>query len=143
MLRVTTQSGDEYRIWLTRRFSGLLFRMLEKEIDKHGGSVSLGSSQKTRQMFREGAFEKQFEPEKTARFPLGKQGFLGFAIKTKNAGEGNLLLEILPEQGEGVTINLNPSLLYMLHNLLSQGLMKAEWQKQITASREQDSRQVH
>lgn len=143
LLRVTTQAGDEYRIWLTRRFSGLLFRVLEKEMDKFGGPVSLGSQQKTRQMFKAGAFEKQFEPGETARFPLGEQGFLAFGIKTRNTGEDNLLLEILPEQGEGVTINLSPSLLYMLHNLLAQGMMKAEWQKQITEFRERDSMRVH
>ena len=143
LLRVATQAGDEYRIWLTRRFTGLLFKVLEKEMDKHGGIASIGTNQKTTQMFKSGAFEKQFEHEKTVNFPLGEQGFLAYGIKTANSAEGNLILEIIPEQGQGVTINLNSSLLYMMHNLLSQGVMKAEWQQQLSDIQDKSSGQVH
>ena len=143
LLRVTTHSGDEFRIWLTRRFTGLLFSILEKEMDKRGGINKLGTSDKTRQMFKAGAFEKKFEHEKTVNYPLGEQGFLAFGIKVSNAEEGNILLELLPEKGPGVTINLNSSLLYMMHNLLSQGVMKAEWQQQVSETKDQISSQVH
>lgn len=143
MLRVSTQSGDEYRIWLTRRFTGLLFKVLENEMDKRGGIAALGNKQQTRQMFKSGAFEKKFDEEKSVSFPLGEQGFLAFGIKSANSGDDNLVLELLPEEGPGVTINLNPSLLYLMHNLISQGLIKAEWQQQIAELQNQSSLKVH
>jgi len=143
LLRVTTQKGDEYRIWLTRRFTGLLFSVLKTEMDKHGGIASVGTNQKTRQMFKAGAFEKKFEKEKTVNFPLGEQGFLAYGIKSSSTPKGDLLLELLPEKGAGVTMNLNKSLLYMLHNLLSQGLIKADWHQQIINLQDEASRHVH
>lgn len=143
MLRVTTQAGDEYRIWLTRRFTGLLFKVLENEMDKRGGIAAIGNKQQTRQMFKAGAFEKQFEEEKSINYPLGEEGFLAFGIKSANKQNGDLMLELLPEEGQGVTINLNASLLYMMHNLVSQSLIKAEWQRQVTDSANQDSLKVH
>jgi len=141
LLRVTTQKGDEYRVWLTRKFSGILLDILIKEMDKHGGAPAIGSSQQTKQMFKAGAFEKSFEHEKSTNYPLGETGFLAFAIKTTNASKGNLHLEILPERGAGVTFTLNKSLLYMFHNLLIQGITRAEWR--ITSNQDALSKRVH
>ena len=143
LLRVTTQKGDEYRIWLTRRFTGLLFNVLNAQMDKYGGINSIRTNQQTKQMFKAGAFEKTFEKEKTVNFPLGEQGFLAYGIKSSSTPKGDLLLELLPEKGAGVTMNLNKSLLYMLHNLLSQGLIKADWHQQIINLQDETSRHVH
>ena len=143
LLKVTTRSGDEFRVWLTRRFTTLLFSVLAKEMEKHGGAVTLGARQDVRKMFKAGAFEKQFDPEKTVNFPLGEEGFLAYGIKTNNSPEGNLNIEIMPERGQGVTFNLHPPLLYMMHNLLTQGVMKASWDQQIPGFQEQNSQQVH
>ena len=143
LLKVTTRKGDEFRIWLTRRFTGLLFCVLKTEMDKHGGIASIGTSQQTRQMFKTGAFDKAFEHEKVLNFPLGEQGFLAYGIKSSSTPQGELVLEILPEKGAGVTMNLNKSMLYMLHNLLSQGSIKAEWHQQIINLQDEASRHVH
>lgn len=143
LLRATTTQGDEYRVWLTRRYTGLLFNVLNKEMDKFGGLTTIGNNEKTRNMFKAGAFEKKFEQEKTSNFPLGQDGFLGYGIKTRNSRDGNLILELSPEDGMGVTLNLNASLMYMLHNLLNQGCMKAEWNKKILDNVIESSRHVH
>lgn len=128
LLRVTTRLGDEYRIWLTRRFTAMLLALLDKAMDKYGGSASLGSSSKTKAMFKAGAMEKAFDEDKTTNFPLGKKGFLAYGIKSADTPGGNLHLEILPEKGAGVSLNLDKPLLYMVHNLLTQGIARAEWQ---------------
>lgn len=143
LLRITTTAGDEFRIWLTRRFTTLLFSILGKEMDKYGGAVSLGTRQDTKKMFKAGAFEKRFEPDKTVNFPLGDEGYLAYGIKTGNSAEGNLNIEILPEKGQGVTFNLHPPLLYMMHNLLTQGVIEASWDQQIPGFQERESKQVH
>lgn len=127
LLRVTTRLGNEYRVWLTRRFTGLLLAILDKAMDQYGGAASLGASPKTRAMFKAGAMEKAFDEEKTTNFPLGKKGFLAYGIKSSDTPEGNLHVEIFPEKGAGVSLNLDKPLLYMFHNLLTQGIARAEW----------------
>ena len=127
LLRVTTRLGDEYRIWLTRRYTALLLNMLDKAMDKYGGAASLGASPRTKAMFKGGAMEKAFDEDKTTNFPLGKKGFLAYGIKSTDSPEGNMHLEILPKKGAGVSLNLDKPLLYMFHNLLTQGMARAEW----------------
>jgi hypothetical protein len=141
LLRVTTQQGDEYRIWLTRRFTTLLLNVLNNEMDKFGGAAKIGSDPKTRDMFKAGAMEKSFEQEKVINYPFGKEGFLAYAIKTAGTSKGNIQLEILPEKGQGVSMNLDKPLLYMCHTLLDQGISQAEWY--IPGSQDPVSRRVH
>ena len=143
MLRVTTQLGNEYRVWMTRRFTNLLFNVLKKEMDRHGGVVTVAASKQTRQMFDAGAFNKPFEHEKTVSLPLGEQGFLAYGIKSHDSQGDVLVLELLPEKGQGITLNLNKTLLYMLYNLLSQGIVRAEWHRQIEMFEDASSQHVH
>ena len=141
LLRASTRHGDEYRVWLTRRFTSLLMKILLKEMDKYGGSASLGANPKTRAMFKAGAMDKSFEEDKATNYPLGKTGFLAYAVKTADTPDGNLRLEILPKKGKGVSVNLDKPLLYMIHNLLSQGIARAEWH--LVYSQEPQSGRVH
>ena len=127
MLRMNTQAGSEYRVWLTRRFSGLLLELLNKEIDKHGGVPTLASTPETRNMFKQGAMEKRYEEEKAVNYPLGEAGFLASKINYKTTNEGVLNLEILPENGKGINLNLNKTLLFMFYNLLTQGCAQSGW----------------
>jgi len=141
LLRASTRHGDEYRVWLTRRFTALLLDILTKEMDKYGGSASLGANPRTKAMFKAGAMEKKYEEDKTTNFPLGKNGFLAYAVKTAGIPDGNLHLEILPKKGKGVSVNLDKPLLYMFHNLLTQGIARAEWH--LVYGQEPQSGRVH
>ncbi len=127
MLRMSTKAGDEYRVWLTRRFSGLLLELLNKEIDKHGGVPTLASTSETKKMFKQEAMEKPYEAEKTTAYPLGESGFLAAKINYKTSEEGVLMLEILPEYGKGINLNLNKTLLFMFYNLVMQGCSQSGW----------------
>jgi len=127
MLRMNTQAGDEYRVWLTRRFAGLLVELLNKEIDKYGGIPTLASTPETKKLFKQGAMEKPYEEEKIINYPLGEAGFLASKINYKSTEEGVLALEILPEKGKGINLNLNKTLLFMFYNLLAQGCSQSGW----------------
>lgn len=141
LMRASTQQGDEYRIWLTRRFTGLLANILMQAMDKFGGAAALGANPATRSMFKAGAMDKAFDTDKATEFPLGKNGFLAWAIKTADTPEGNLHLELLPKKGQGVSLNLDKPLLYLFHNLLSQGIARAEWH--LGQGQEAQSARVH
>lgn len=126
LMRATTRNGDEYRVWFTRRYAGLLMNIINKGINEHGGMTTLASASQTTDMIKGGALEKPFENNVT-NFPLGEKGMLAFGIKT-NVGKDKILnLQLLPENGQGMTLKLNDSLLYMFHNLLSQGIARADW----------------
>lgn len=127
MLRVTTKNGEEYRLWLTRRYTALLLKILQKRMDQYGGAPTLASAQETRKMFKQGATEKKFEAEKSVNLPLGEEGILAFRINSDVTRNGTLALQLLPDKGEGVTLNLSKSLLYMFYNMISQGTAQAEW----------------
>ena len=126
LLRVSSRGGEEFRLWLTRRYTGMLINILKQELAKFGGEPTLASSDETKNMIKAGAFQQGFD-EGSGRFPLGESGVLGFRINTGVSGEGVLRLELLPEQGQGISVNLNKTLLYMLHNLITQGIDQAGW----------------
>ncbi len=126
LMRATTKNGDEYRVWFTRRYAGILMDILNKSINERGGMTTLGSTPQTSKMLKGGALEKPFKPG-VKNYPLGEKGMLAFGIK-KNVGKDKILnLQLLPENGQAMTLNLNDSLLYMFHNLLSQGIARADW----------------
>ena len=61
MLRINTLAGDEFRVWLTRKFTELLLNLLNKEIDKHGGVPTFASTPETKELFKKGAMEKNMK----------------------------------------------------------------------------------
>lgn len=126
LMRATTQNGNEYRVWFTRRYAGLLMDILNKGMNERGGMTTLGSKPQTSNMIKDGALEKPFEGS-VKNYPLGEDGILGFGIKTNMTEDKILNLQLLPENGQGITLNLNDALLYMFHNLLSQSLASANW----------------
>lgn len=92
-----------------------------------GGAPTVASSEETTKMLKSGALEKKYDKENVKNFPLGEAGVLAYRINTRNADKGNVIIELLPEKGGGVTLNLNKSLLYMVHNILTQGITQANW----------------
>ena len=126
LMRATTKNGDEFKVWFTRKYASLLMDIFNKRIHERGGMTTLGSKPQTTQMLKGGALEKSFK-ETVNNYPLGEEGILGFGIKTNVTEDKILNLNLSPENGQGVTLNLNDSLLYMFHNLLSQGIARADW----------------
>lgn len=126
-LRITTQGGDEYRAWLTRRYCRLLLAVLEQEMDKLGGQPAVASRPQTRELLHQGALEQPFQDDDARHLPLGEDGFLAYALNGRPREDGGLTLELRPRTGQGFTLNLDASLLFMLHNLLQQGISRADW----------------
>jgi hypothetical protein len=133
LLKVRT-GPDEFRVWLTRRFTALLVNVLHNRVDEQGGEQELASSQATRSGLRGGAFEQPYDEQAQVRYPLGEAGVLGFRINAGKAEAGLLNLQLLPEQGEGISIALDKAMLYMLMNLLEQSLGTTDWNLQLPAS---------
>jgi hypothetical protein len=125
LLRASTGAGQEFRLWLTRRYAGLLAGVLQQQIDKAGGVHKLASDRQTTQQLRGGAFDHEYEGGRD--FPLSEAGILGFGIKTSELANGNLVLQLLPKEGPGLNLTLDPPLLYLLQTLLEQAILQADW----------------
>ncbi|GJM05867.1 MAG: hypothetical protein DHS20C09_18630 [marine bacterium B5-7] len=128
LIRTSTEENNEYLIWLTRRFTKLLLTILDKEIEKRGGTTSLSTKKETKKLYTEGAFEKPYAEEKLKTRPLGEHGILAFGIKTGTDNSGNMILELQSETKQGITLTLNDTLLYMFYSLLTQSIERSEWQ---------------
>jgi hypothetical protein len=127
LLRTSTENNDEYLIWLTRRYTKLLVDIFDKEIEKRGGTTTLGSKKETTKLYEEGAFEKPYVEETPKNHPLGENGVLAFGIKTGTDEQGNFTLVLQSESGQGITYNLNDTLIYMFYSLLMQSIERAGW----------------
>ena len=127
LLRTLTESNDEYLFWLTRRFTKLLTDIFDKEIESRGGTTTIGAKKETTNLLNEGAFDQPYVEEIPKKHPLGKDGALAFGIKTGKDDNGNLVLIIQSESGQGITYNLSDTLIYMFYSLLTQSVARAEW----------------
>jgi len=139
LLKISTKNNDEYRLWLTRRYCSMLIKLFNQEIDKYGGEPTVAASDEAKKMYKDGALEKAYEAENNS-FPLGENGVLAFRINKGDARNGNISLELSPEDGRGITLNLNKTLIYMFNNILMQGVQQAGWNLLETGF---SSREVH
>lgn len=139
LLRVSNLQGDEFRIWLTRRYTALLLNVLNKQMEKSGGAPTVAASEETKRLFKAGALERKYASDNSS-FPLGENGFLAYRINSSATPEGVLHLELSPEQGQGVALHLTNAMLYMFSNILHQGIDRAGWN---LAKEDNVSMQVH
>lgn len=130
LLKASTTADIEYRVWLTRRFTSLLLRVLTQQMDKIGGVQAAASQPQTLEHLKSGAFNQPYEEPSGSHFPLGEEGILAFRINAGDFSGGSLKLQLLPEEGAGVNFALDKSMLYMFHNLLEQGVSKTDWNLQ-------------
>jgi|Laugrespbdmm15sn_2_1035079.scaffolds.fasta_scaffold26981_2 hypothetical protein len=127
LLRARTGANSELRVWLTRRYANLLLQVLCTRMDKAGGIQNLSSDRGTLERFRQGAFDQQYKVESIRAYPLGEEGVLGFRVNVQDAGAGVTSLQLSPEHGQGLVLNLDPSMLYLIFNLLEQAILQADW----------------
>lgn len=135
LLRVTGGPGGEFRVWLTRRYSELLLNVLINIMDKNGGMRGIASHPDTLNVLRGNAFTQHtgssipVDPE--AAMPLGADGILGYRITYGATLSGNTSLQLLPEQGPGVNLDLDRTMVYLIYNLLEQGVAQADWRVRV------------
>ncbi len=127
LLKARTSDENELRIWLTRRYTSLLINVLVQQMDKAGGMMELASNKSTLEQFKGGAFTHNYEPHPLQNFPLGENGVLGYRINAGRNADAKTNLQLLPENGDGLNLVLDKSMLFMFYNLLEQALVHAEW----------------
>jgi len=134
LLRVSTDNRLEVRLWLTRRMLRLLWPLLVQMV-RSSPEVALQSNPQARDalvgMQHEKAlsranFAKSFE-ELPREMPLGAEPILVAHLQASKDGEGNQVLGLLPQQGQGIHLTLDNTLLHSLCKLLQNAVAKSGW----------------
>ncbi len=135
LLKVNAAESGEYRIWLTRRYTEILGNILAEIMETEGGIQDIASHHDTISYLKNGVFEQEYgqasdlsgEAQASQAYPLGAGGILGFRITYGREDSGNIQLQLLPAQGPGLNFSLNRSMLFLMYNLLEQGVAKTDW----------------
>jgi hypothetical protein len=137
LLRFSTRQGEEYRLWLTRRFVRLLWPPLLQAVSAEFAAVTAGSPDARRSLM--GLQQKEVlaaanftDPFRHASpgapsFPLGEQPLLAHKLVLGSIGPGKTRLHFMPLQGDGVDMVLNRETAHSLLKLLSDACAKTDW----------------
>ena len=132
LLRINTTSRDEFRFWLTRRFSQLIIKALKVHCDADP-DISTQSTVDAKQAVQsykqeaantQGTFNQSFEQSES--YPLGESPMLAHKLVYKVEGEKmNMFIE--PVNGSGINLNLDSKLNFNIIKLLRTANDNAKW----------------
>jgi len=133
LLRVRSSDDAEYRFWITRRYLALLWPMLMKMADAFSSRKAPGDPL-TRNALAELAhgeavskadFDSAYQDG--SLFPLGEEPILLARITVKPLEGNTQTLTLLPQQGQGINLELDERLVHVLARLLQEAAAVAEW----------------
>jgi len=139
LFRMNTKNRQEFRFWMTRRYVGILWHSLTNIISKAEKSKEeapkpapvdpLVESTKVEMKHQEMVSKSDFKTEyqESTYLPLGEQPALLFSVAVKPNPNGQAMLCMHPEKGEGVELALNEQILHSLCKLIAETTEKAEW----------------
>jgi hypothetical protein len=134
LLRVSTDNELEVRLWLTRRALRLLWPLLLQML-RSSPEIALQSNPQARDALvgmqhemalRQANFTAAFK-EAPREMPLGAEPVLVTRIQANQDDRGNQVLGLLPQQGQGVHLTLDNTLLHALCKLLQTAVAKSDW----------------
>lgn len=133
LLRVRSSDDAEFRFWITRRYLALLWPMLMKMADAFSGRKAPGDPL-TRSALAElahgeavGKADFGSAYQDGSLFPLGEEPILLARITVKPLAGNTQTLSLLPQQGQGINLELDEKLVHVLARLLQEAANAAEW----------------
>ncbi|HIO92537.1 MAG TPA: hypothetical protein EYG68_06800 [Leucothrix mucor] len=135
LLRMNTVAQEEFRFWLTRRFTALFHPLLSNslqsspEVKKQAAPINkeaVLSFQKEKAQSKV-QYNTTFEPS-PKKYPLGEQPLLISSASIKNKGKNNYLLQLSSPDNTGIDFALDQNLLHVLTGLITDALPKTNWQ---------------
>ena len=135
MLRVSTVSGEEALLWLTRRCVLRLWPLLVGGVEASPDVAQRVVDPETKKALLEfqhekalsqAQFGKQYADTPRTR-PLGDNPLLVTKLQRRAGQDGRLVIGLLPTQGEGIFLTLDEPLLHGFIKLLQKAVERAEW----------------
>jgi hypothetical protein len=134
LLRLSTDSGAEVLLWLTRRcvkrlwpvLLGLAQAKLEiaTQPNPEARKALLGFQHE--KALSQADFSKPYQEQPRER-PLGTEPLLVSRIQPRRDAQGRHVLGLLPSEGQGVHITLDDGLLHGFAKLMQNAVAKADW----------------
>ena len=139
LLRINTTGKTEYRLWMTRRYVKLLWKLLTKSVEslpdvKAQAAPETREAVKSfqRQEARQSAdYSKKYE-DKEAKRPLGDKASLLTDVRA-GPGKNGTQLTLQTNYGRAINLSLERKLLYSLLDLLVSSTKQAEWNLDLRA----------
>lgn len=133
LFRMNTLEREEYELWFTRRYTQLLWRALTnllEELQEDGETFNPQAraakvSFQHEQAISEADFAKPYEHG--LHRPLGAEPVLLARIRIKTREGGGYLLCLHPEEGRGIELAIDLSLLHSLLQLITDAVDNAGW----------------
>ena len=133
LLRVRTSDDAEFRFWLTRRYVDLLWPVLMKMADTFSARKA-PADPATRGILAEMAhgaavseanFSDQYQ--NGSSFPLGEAPILLSKISVTTKEGNTQTLTLLPQEGQGLHLELDEKLVHVIARLLQEACNGADW----------------
>ncbi len=145
LLRITNQSGEEFRLWLTRRICASLLTDFKTRTSAYRVSAidrdtsNEASATPDHDTLLRAQFEQQaavaqqdlnteFAPGET--YPLGESGLLVEKINLQPNGQGqdNHSLSFANAQGEGITLGVSIELFNAIFEVIERVVQQTNWE---------------
>ena len=143
LFKVSAGGNLEYRLWFTRRFTRILLNFLVEKMNAYGGVDTIAVSDETQQEIKKGAFTKKYIKPDEPEYPLGEAGITPTQMKVTELPNKSLNVQFMNNASKGMNLNMDKKMLFMMHNLLLQGLARAEWNLDIAQSFTANASNVH
>lgn len=132
LLRIRSSNDAEFRFWLTRRYLALLWPILMKMADdfsaqKTGDPLTRNTLAELAHGEAVGKADFASQYREGSLFPLGEQPVLLARITVKPLKGNTQTLTLLPQEGQGINLDLDERLVHVLARLLQQAVVVAEW----------------
>ena len=132
LLRVRRGDDAEFRFWITRRYLALLWPLLMKMADEF--SARKATDPATRSTLAELAHGEAVNKadfcsayRDGSLYPLGEDPVLLGRITVKPLQGNTQTLTLLPQEGQGINLDLDEKLVHVLARLLQQAAVAADW----------------
>lgn len=137
LLRLNTTAGEEFRFWITRRYTALLAKAIaaHRASDPDVGTQLSDQDRQVVEQFKQEAadaqanFSEGFQASES--YPLGAEPILAHKLTFK-VEAGKLALTMEPKEGQGISISLDHQLNFSFTKLLQQAAATAEWGLNLT-----------
>jgi len=141
LLRMNTADSSGFQFWVTRRYLKILWPVLLEMLQKDE-QITVQQSEVAKKevlsfQHQEAAqkmdYSKDFESTAQQQ-PLGDEPVLLAKVSIKPNEEGGQTLCMHPDQGQGIELALNQTLLHSICKLLQDTVANAEWDIDLSRS---------
>ena len=133
LLRVRSQTAEELRFWLTRRYVRLAWPALRRRLQGAGHGATTPEARRAVAAFEHASAVQQADfatpwEEQPASLPLGEAPVLLARFALRGAPDDGVVLALHPQEGQGVDLALSRPLLHSFGRLLADAVTHADWQ---------------